>query len=469
VTAGRPVTAGALEPAGVVAERALAAATLDGCVVVVVDVSETEVRFAANTTTTNGARRDRRVTVVAVGTSSSGPTVGTATTSGAADVAALVRAAEADALAAPAADDAADLVAGDGQDDLSELAPTTGVAALAPVIDGLGAAFAEARATGHVLAGFVEHRLETVTLASSTGLRRRHVQPTGKVQLAARTADGGRGAWVGRELPDLAGVSLTDLHADLRRRLAWGERSISLPAGRYETILPPDAVADLLVPLADALGQRDAEEGHSVFAAPGGGTRLGERLARLPVALRSDPAEPGLECTPFAVATASSPDTSVFDNGLPLEATAWIDGGRLARLRAHRARAARSRVPVAPPVDNLVLEVPGATSTVDDLVARTERGLLLTCLWYLREVDPTTLLLTGITRDGVYLVEGGEVVGSVNNFRFNESPVDLLARAVEGGRSEHAFSREWNEHVARLAMPALRVPDFNMSSVSPAV
>ena len=460
---------GAFEPAGVVAERALASATLDGCLVVVADVSEAEVRFAANTTTTNGVRRDRRVPVVAVGASPTGPTVGTATGSGATDVVALVRAAEADARGAPAADDAADLVGAGGQDDLSEPAPTTGIAALTPVVDALGDAFAEARATGHVLAGFVEHRLETVSLASSTGLLRRHVQPTGKVQLAARTVDGGRGAWVGRELPDLAGVSLADLHAELRRRLAWGARSVSLPAGRYETILPPDAVADLVVPLAEALGQRDAEEGHSVFAAPGGGTRLGERLARLPVALRSNPAEPGLECPPFAVAIASSADASVFDNGLPLEPTAWIDGGRLTRLRAHRARAARSGVPVAPPIDNLVLEVPGAASSVDDLVARTGRGLLLTCLWYLREVDPTTLLLTGLTRDGVYLVEGGEVVGAANNFRFNESPVDLLARAAEAGRCEHAFSREWNEYAARLAMPALRVPDFNMSSVSPAV
>ncbi len=463
------MTTGVLEPAGAVVDRALEAATLEGCVVVVADVSEVEVRFAASTTTTNGTRRDRRVTVVAVGSSPAGPTVGTATGSGAADVVALLRAAEADARSAPAADDAADLVEGDTRDDLSEPAPTTGVAALAPVVGSLGEAFAEARTAGHVLAGFAEHRVETVSLGTSTGLRRRHVQPVGKLQVAARTADGGRGAWVGREQADLVGVSLPDVQAELRRRLAWGERSVSLPAGRYETVLPPDAVADLMVPLAEALGQRDAEEGHSVFAAAGGGTRVGERLAELPFRLRSDPAEPGLECAPFAVAAASTADTSVFDNGLPLGPTAWVDDGRLARLRAHRARAARSGVPVAPPIDNLVLEVPGAGAGLDDLVARTERGLLLTCLWYLREVDPTTLLVTGLTRDGVYLVEHGEVVGAVNNFRFNESPVDLLARSVEAGRSERAFTREWNEYAARLAMPALRVPDFNMSSVSPAV
>ena len=92
-------------------------------------------------------------------------------------------------------------------------------------------------------------------------------------------------------------------------------------------------------------------------------------------------------------------------------------------------------MPAVPPVDNLVLvRCPAPTATLEDLVAGTERGLLLTCLWYIREVDPVTLLLTGLTRDGVYLVEDGEVVGAVNNFRFNESPVDVLARTVEAGR-----------------------------------
>jgi predicted Zn-dependent protease len=102
------------------------------------------------------------------------------------------------------------------------------------------------------------------------------------------------------------------------------------------------------------------------------------------------------------------------------------------------------------------------------MIANTDRALLLTCLWYIREVDPVTLLLTGLTRDGVYLVEKGEVVGAVNNFRFNESPLDVLAKTVEVGRSERALSREWNEWVNRTAMPALRVADFNMSSVSAA-
>jgi predicted Zn-dependent protease len=138
------------------------------------------------------------------------------------------------------------------------------------------------------------------------------------------------------------------------------------------------------------------------------------------------------------VATASGTDVSVFDNGLPVGPTPWVEDGRLQALEYHRAAAARSGTVATPPGDNLVLELPGATDSLDDLIARTERGLLLTCLWYIREVDPVTLLVTGLTRDGVYLVDGGEVVGAVNNFRFNESPIDVLARTTEAGRTVRA-------------------------------
>ena len=103
------------------------------------------------------------------------------------------------------------------------------------------------------------------------------------------------------------------------------------------------------------------------------------------------------------------------------------------------------------------------------MIAGTERGLLLTCLWYIREVDPQTLLLTGLTRDGVYLVEGGEVTGAVNNFRLNESPVDLLRPARRVGGPSCCLPREWSDYFTRTAMPALRIPDFNMSTVSAGV
>ena len=102
------------------------------------------------------------------------------------------------------------------------------------------------------------------------------------------------------------------------------------------------------------------------------------------------------------------------------------------------------------------------------MIASTKRGLLVTCLWYIREVDPQTLLLTGLTRDGVYLIEDGSVAGVVNNFRFNETPVGMLSRLAEVGATTRTLPREWNDYFTRCAMPPLRIEGFNMSSVSQA-
>src|SRR3712207_3708006 len=167
----------------------------------------------------------------------------------------------------------------------------------------------------------------------------------------------------------------------------------------------------------------------------------------------SDPFAPGLEACPFQVVSGSSGAASVFDNGMATPAVEWISGGVLTNLIRPRAWALKTTAPATATVDNLILELPGATAGQDEMVAATDRGLLLTTLWYIREVDPQTLLLTGLTRDGVFLVEGGEVTGAVNNFRFNESPVDLLARITEAGRTERTLPREWSDWFTRAAMP----------------
>lgn len=459
---------GRLPGAEEVVERALRAARGERCVVLVEEGSSAELRYANNTTTTSGRRRDRRVSVARVVASGGGLAVGTASASGAgASVEDLVAAAEADARAAPPAEDAAPLLDGPAEPGFAEPAAGGDPAAFTRVADALAIAFGEARGRGEVLAGFATHEVTTTYLASSTGLRRRHVEATGTFELAARGSQGAT-AWAGRSLEAMEEADVAAMAGRLSERLAWAGRRIDLPAGRYEVLLPPDAVADLVIPLTEAASGRDAEDGWNLFSSPAGGTRLGEQLVEVPFNLRSDPLEPGLECMPFLATASSGADVSVFDNGAPLGATRWIDGGRLARLRYHRAGAARSGTAFGPPIDNLVLDLDGATSTLDELVAGTRRGLLLTCLWYIREVDLSTLLLTGLTRDGVYLVEDGEVVGAVNNFRFNESPLDVLGRALEVGRTERALSREWGEWMRRSAMPALRVAEFNMSSVSPA-
>jgi predicted Zn-dependent protease len=439
--------------------------------VIVEERSQAEVRFANNTVTTNGTRRDRRVTVVSVQETADGTRVGLSSRSGAADVADMVATAEADAAGSSIADDASPLVGPGGGalgSEFEEPPPTTGIGGLGDVLATLGGAFGRAASASRQLAGFAEHELSTVYLGTSSGVRLRHVQPTGKVELVARSDGGKRSAWAGIGAGDLSAVHLEELEERLVERLGWADRRLELDAGRYEVVLPPDAVADLVILAGEATSGREAEEGRSVYSAPGGRTRVGDELSATSFNLRSDPAEPGLECAPWLATTASGQDVSVFDNGAPVGRTDWIAGGRLQALRYHRAGAARSGTAFTPPVDNFVLELPGATASLQDLVGHVDRGLLLTCLWYIREVDPTTLLVTGLTRDGVYLVEKGEIVGAVNNFRFNESPLEVLARTIEAGRSERALSREWNEWMNRTAMPPLRVADFNMSSVSPA-
>ncbi len=456
-------------PAAHLVVEQLLAAVPEG-IAIVEESSEVEVRFANNTTTTNGRRRSRRVTLICLLPSSdgTGTSVGSASRSGAADLDDLVAAAQADAQSTPAANDASPLATGAADPFFEEPAPQTEPSVLRPVVEGLAAAFHRASSAGNVLAGFAEHHLDTVYLGTSAGVRRRHVQATGAINLVGRSSDGRRSAWVGHAGPELDAVSIESLEAHLAQRLEWARRTVTLEPGRYEVVLPPAAVADLMVALVDAASGPEAEEGRTVFSAGHGATRVGEQLATSPFELRSDPFEPGLECLPFLVAEASGPDVSVFDNGLPLARTTWITGGRLERLRYHRAGARRSGVAFTPPIDNLVLELDGARGTSEDLVASTDRGLLLTCLWYIREADPATLLLTGLTRDGVYLIERGEVVAAVNNFRFNESPVDLLARATEAGSPVRTLGREFGEWMNRTAMPALRIPDFNMSSTSAA-
>ena len=425
-----------------------------------------------NSTTTNGVHRGRSVSVVVV----AGGAVGTARRSGVVGtdgVEEMVAAAWADARGAPPAEDAYELigpaeVATDLGRDFGLAPEETDASVLDGVLSSLSGAFARARARGAVLAGFAELDVETVYLGSSTGLRLAHAQPTGAVNLVGRTGDGTGSAWVGA--PTVA-PSFDELEQEIWRRLDWDAHAVALEAGRYEVILPPSGVSDMMGILAlDGLGGRDTEDGRNVFSKEGGGTRVGERIAPLPFTLYSDPFEAGVECTPFVATAASGSEVSVFDNGLPLGRTDWVRDGVLAHLRYHRAGAARSGVGMAPYVDNLILRCEGSSTggSVDDMVARTERGLLLTCLWYIREVDPATLLMTGLTRDGVYVIEDGAVVGAANNFRFNESPVDLLARATEVGTPVRSLAREFGEYLNRTVMPPLRIPDYNMSSVSQA-
>ncbi len=374
----------------------------DGCIVLVDESSHADVRFALNTTTTNGVRRDRSVTVVAIKAGA----VGVARRSGVVDVEQMVSAALTDAEGAPPADDAFVLVDGMGAASGGEgggggaraaslafgRAPVeTDLSALGGVLSGLSGAFGRARDRDVVLAGFAEFGISTLYLGSSTGVRLSFSQPTGAVNLVGRSSDGARSAWTGAGAERIGELSFESMETELWRRLEWARRPLALDAGRYEVILPPAGVADLMGSLAFyGLSGLDAEDGRTVFSADGGAdpsgdrasgsvgdrasgrmgerageragdpaangrTRVGEQISEVPFTLYSDPFEPGLECLPFVACGSSSGDSSVFDNGLPMRRVDWIRDGRLAHLRYHRAGAARSGVEMAPYIDNLIL------------------------------------------------------------------------------------------------------------------
>ncbi|WP_030544558.1 metallopeptidase TldD-related protein [Streptomyces albus] len=457
-----------------IVERALELSRADGCVVIADEHSGANLRWAGNALTTNGVTRGRTLTVIATVGGAEGTASGVVSRSAvtADDLEPLVRAAEAAAREAGPAEDAQPLVEGVPEaPEFTEPPAETSSGVFAAFAPALGESFARARAGGRELYGFAAHNLTSSYLGTSTGLRLRHDQPTGTLELNAKSPDRTRSAWAGRPTRDFRDVDPLALDEELARRLAWAERRTELPPGRYETLLPPTAVADLLIYQQWSSAARDAAEGRTVFSRPGGGTRVGEKLSELPLTLRSDPREPGLESAPFVLTHSSGDDASVFDNGLPLEPTEWLRNGELNRLITTRHSAGLTGLPLAPGMDNLILDAGGSRS-LDEMVAASGHDgpcLLLTCLWYIREVDPATLLLTGLTRDGVYLVEKGEVTAEVNNFRFNESPVSLLGRATEAGITERTLPREWGDWFTRAAMPALRVPDFHMSSVSQGV
>jgi predicted Zn-dependent protease len=458
-------------------ERALAAAKAGGETVVIADESSTaNLRWAGNTLTTNGVAASRSLTVIAIDRRGDGTAgVGTVSRSGITpdQVEDLVREAEKAAEEASPAEDAMELISGEDtvrstSDVWSSPSRATDFGVFRGFAAQLGETLREAEGVGRKLYGFAEHDVTSTFVGNSAGLRARYDQPGGRLELNAKSGDMSRSAWAGASTRDFTDVDVAALDAGLAERLSWQERKVELPAGRYETLLPPTAVSDMLIYMYWEAGARDAGEGRTVFSKPGGGTRIGDRLSPLPLDLFSDPAYPGLECAPFVEAQSSGRDSSVFDNGLPAGRASWISQGVLSALHSSRFSAAAAGVPVTPSVDNLIMTAPGASESLAEMIASTRRGLLLTCLWYIRQVDPQTLLLTGLTRDGVYLVESGEVVGAVNNFRFNESPVGMLGRVVQAGATSRTLPREWGDYFNRAAMPPLRVEGFNMSSVSQA-
>ena len=451
-------------------ERITAKAPFDDCIVIVNDSTQANLRWANSTLTTNGVIANRSVTVIAFVAVDGGMAAGGVTRTDVElhEIDGVIEEAGRAAKAAGKAEDFAPLARDLTKGDWSAAHHPTGPQVFAKIAPDLGDMFARSVKDGIELFGYAEHTHKSVWVGSKGGLRLRHDQPAGRVEMTGKSHQRSRSTWDGVATRDFSNVSIAKIDANIRKRLEWQSKKIDLPAGRYDTLFPAGSVSDLITYMLWMSAGRDAFEGRSAFSKPGGGTRVGESFSNMSATLFSDPSYRGLESSDFAVATASNEFSSIFDNGQAIKRNEWISKGNLANLVTTRASSALTSLPYSPMGENLILEVDGGKGSLDEMITKIDNGLLITTLWYIRMVDPRTLLLTGLTRDGIYLVKGGEVQGAVNNFRWNDSPLNMLNNIASAGSTEITQPREWADYVDRVAMPALLVKDFNMSTVSEA-
>jgi predicted Zn-dependent protease len=383
------------------------------------------------------------------------------------DIDAILAEATAAAKASGAAEDFAPLARDVAFGNWSAAHTPTGPEVFSGFAPELGDMMRRSKSDSIELFGYAEHTHQTVWVGSKGGMRLRHDSPVGRVEMTGKSHQRSRSTWDGVETHDFKDVSVASIDANIRQRLEWQAKKIDVPAGRYDTIFPSGSIADIYVYMMWVAGGRDAFEGQSVFSKKGGGTRVGEKLSNVGLQLFSTPTHPVLAGSPFVSASTSSSFTSVFDNGQKQSQVDWIKDGVLQSLVQTRASAQLTSLPYTPLGDNLIMSVDGGSGKLEDLVKKVDNGLLLTTLWYIRMVDPNSLLLTGLTRDGVYYVKNGEVQGATNNFRWNDSPVSALSRIEHAGATEWTQPREWAGDVTSMSVPPMVIKDFNMSTVSP--
>lgn len=449
-------------------EKILARSTSDDCIVIVEDKTQANLRWARSTLTTNGVIQLRRVTVIVFvakdGSMASG--LVTRTNVNESDIDSLISEATAAAKSADAAEDFAPLAKDVAFGNWSSPHTPTGPDVFSKFAPELGDMLRRSQSDSIELFGYAEHTHQTLWVGSKGGMHLHRQTPAGRVEMTGKSHDRSRSTWDGVATHNFTNVSVATIDQNIRQRLEWQERRIDLPAGRYDTILPSGSVADIYTYMMWVAGARDAFEGQSVFSKPGGGTRVGEKLANVGLQLFSDPFHPTLAGSPFVSAAASSPLTSVFDNGQRKGRVDWIKDGVLQSLLQTRASSKLTSLAYTPIGDNLIMSVDGGIGSLEDLVTKVDDGLLLTTLWYIRMVDPNTLLLTGLTRDGAYYVKDGEVQGATSNFRWNDSPVSMLSRILHAGSAQWTQPREWADDVTNMFIPPLVIKNFNMSTVS---
>lgn len=301
-------------------------------------------------------------------------------------------------------------------------------------------------------AGFIVVNAGASALGNGKGLFAYNRGTTANYTVTVRTDDGTGSGWAGSEHPDWKQVDFAGLSARAIEKARLSRNPVAIEPGRYTVILEPQAVGDLVQTMAFALGARGADEGRSAFAKQGGGNKIGEQIVDKRVTLISDPQDPQLLAQPFD------------GQGLPLSRQVWVENGVLKQLFYSRFWAQKQgKVATGFPSSVKML---GGTTSVDDMIKSTPRGILVTRLWYLRQVDPRTILYTGLTRDGTFLIENGKITKAIKNFRFNESPLFLLSNIEAIGP---AIRLGGTEAGGPVVMPTIKAKDFNFTSLSDAV
>ncbi len=297
------------------------------------------------------------------------------------------------------------------------------------------------------IAGFFEREILEHVTQNSAGLIARHRETAARYTVTARTADGTGSGWGGREAHRAADLDDEGVASSAIDKAVRSAGAKVLPPGKYTVILEPQAVYEMLSFLVSAMDQRSADEGRSFFAG-----KVGQKLFADFVSLRSDPRDP------------LTPGASFDAEGLPLSAQAWISEGRVNKL--HVSRYWGKKKNIEPTGSHVVAHLTGGRAdSIDELVKTTKRGLLVTRFWYNRMLEPQSVMITGLTRDGVFSIEDGKITGPVANFRYNESPVTVLKNVDAMTRAtSRVVGYGGNWHV-----PALRTHEFTMASASAAV
>jgi len=295
-------------------------------------------------------------------------------------------------------------------------------------------------------AGYIEHASRTVAIMNSKGMFAYNRGTEMEFSVTLRNAEGTGSGYASRKFnsaKQLDARSLTQYAAEKARQSA-GAREIA--PGKYTVILEPLAVENMLSYMVQRFDAREADEGRSFLSRKGGGTRSGEKMFSEKITMYSDPLHPALPSVPFNM------------DGQRLDKTAWVENGVIKNLSYSRFWAQQKNTEPLPAANNVIFE--GGTATLDEMIANTRRGILVTRFWYIRLVDLQTLLLTGLTRDGTFYIEDGKIKYPVKNFRFNESPAIMLSNAEELGIAERCEN---------MIVPPMKIRDFTFTSLSDAV